>query len=465
MSTKNNIDLPTFFRPLTTNPFKTSIMSEHSIIKILQLSVPFVNMLTLQELQCTCKYMDNFIVSYLWKKPLFHNHSINDSLTMFRKFLDQLPHLRQSTCQVIRELDFTCIEESLYERVPKDFFHKLVKYTPKLMTLNLSHTNFMNIHSLPKKELNWQLKFLTSLDASYMEHMTDQLLLDLAIHLPQLHLIRLDSTKVNMGVGQLTHHCDLLSSLSLKQTQINDEALIALAKFRTIHISELDISHCSNITSTGLNMLAKYCIHLSWLGLAYTNISMATLQRFDNRFWKYLDISQCQQLHKDLINNNQNPSILDNFSTEIKKASKTIYDSITAAPNLEYLLVSTPTIDYLLNMYKQYQMNSLIPESYTSPSIVNRLVIYGLREHTPLNFIEDLKLLFPVVKHIKIMRNYFESDFFYGSYSTTDKPPITTTITENNLKKYYIRNIKNEPIVIEVQNQNEIVESTNMTYW
>ncbi|CAO3611135.1 unnamed protein product [Cunninghamella blakesleeana] len=460
MLTSSSTNYPTLFQTLN-NPFKTNILPEsHSVIKVFQLSVPYVNKSTLQELQCVCKSMDNFIVNHLWKSPLFHNHSVNDSLTMLQKFLDQLPHLRQSTSHAIQKLDFSYIEESLYERVPKDFFYKIVKYAPKLITLNLSYTKFMNIYSLPKKELNWKLEHLTSLNVSFMDHMTDQLLLELATHLPQLCLIRLDATKVNMGVAQLTHFCDHLSSLSLRQTQINDEALVSLAKFRTIHVSELDISQCPNITSVSLNALAKYCIHLSWLGLASTAISKNSLQQFDNRFWKYLDISQCPQLHKDLITDNQNPSPIYSTSTStgIKKPLKSIYQLIITAPSLEYLILSVSTINYLLNTHSQLQINSLIPVPYNSPSIVNRLVIYGLKEHTPLAFIEKLILLFPVLKYIKLMRDYFESDFLYGSYSTTNNSSIALTITENNIRNYNICNIKNESILIELHNQCETVE-------
>jgi hypothetical protein len=274
--------------------------------------------------------------------------------------------------------------------------------------------------------------------------MSDPLLVQLAVSLPQLCLIRLDGTPVNHGVGQLAHHCDQLRSLSLtRATHLTDEALVALAKFRNIHVTELDISECRKVTTVGLDVLAKYCIHLSWLGLAHTPLTLATLRRWDHRFWKYLDIASCQQLHDDLTAEPQQPQqqwnekyqddILATATTPLPtKASLSLYDLIIKAPKLQHLSLSMPVIQHLLSA-----LPALIDVDGDSPSQVDRLSIHDLPEHTPLSTLDDLRRLFPKLQHLTLVRGYYQSDYKHlSSYPDEEDRTTATTITEESIKSY-----------------------------
>jgi hypothetical protein len=224
---------------------------------------------------------------------------------------------------------------------------------------------------------------------------------------------------------------------------LTDEALVALAKFRNIHVTELDISECRKVTTVGLDVLAKYCIHLSWLGLAHTPLTLATLRRWDHRFWKYLDIASCQQLHDDLTAQPQQPQqqwnekyqddILATTTTPPPtKASLSLYDLIIKAPKLQHLSLSMPVIRHLLSA-----LPALIDVDGDSPSKVDRLSIHDLPEHTPLSTLDDLRRLFPKLQHLTLVRGYYQSDYKHLSFSfdEDDRTPVTT-ITEESIKSY-----------------------------
>ncbi|KAI8332022.1 hypothetical protein BC941DRAFT_437265 [Chlamydoabsidia padenii] len=470
--TLSPIDIPTLFQqsntatmqslpapvlpmiPHNSRSFTMDTMIQYrlkvKLTRTFRLVLPHLVREQLEQLQLTCQTMDSLVRHYIWYRPSFHRHPTYDPLTVFQRFLTHLPHLRPITQETIQELCLSPMEEFLYDRVPKHFFTTLTQYIPNLRSLNLSRSTFFS--SLPQHPWRWQ--HLTSLDLSFVEHLSDPLLVQLAVFLPSLCLIRLDGTRVNHGVGQLAHHCDHLSSLSLKKiTTLSDEALVALAKFRSIHVAELDISECRQVSSLGLEVVARYCVHLSWLGMAHTPVSLATLRRWDHRFWKYLDIAYCTRLHEDILLHHQQQQPEDRMdkyygdilaassSTQVTKSPPSLYNLIIRAPQLEHLSLSMPVIQHLLTVHSQQPTNKLIDvdgDFNTGPSVskVNRLTIHELPEHTPLSTLDDLITLFPKLQHLKLVRGYYETDYMHLSFSPGDDDKSNNTITEETITTY-----------------------------
>ncbi|ORX57524.1 hypothetical protein DM01DRAFT_1334135 [Hesseltinella vesiculosa] len=460
---------PTFFQQKVSpyNPFRapaSPVLSEQNqlsqhhfdqLIRAIRHVLPFLPSWSLHELQCTCSQVEPIVRDFLWRRPQFQSHPTFDSLTLLQRFLKALPSLRQVTRQTIRDLQLTHIHESLYERVPKTFFTDLIAYTPAILTINLAHASFFDFSHLPRTDIQppvpWQFSRLTSLDVSHVAHMTDPLLLQLATALPQLCLIRLDGTQVDHGVGQLAYHCDHLHSLSLKNTPLTDEALVAIAKFRKIHLTELDLAGCGKITEAGLTMLARYCSHLSWFGVASSPISLATLQRWDHRFWKYLDIAYCSQLHQDIRLSPPSPTS--------QAKGMTLYQLIMDAPQLQHLGLSIPVLHYLLAAFQR--------QSQPSKSRISRLILHELPEHTPLALVEDILSLFPRLSYLKLVRGYYESDFLHGTYTSSTRPIqdlARPDITDHTLQAYKPARA-NEPLTLLLENQRELVLGTSMQYW
>ncbi|KAI8099136.1 uncharacterized protein BX664DRAFT_320488 [Halteromyces radiatus] len=473
------------WQPTVSSPIlpKSSNLQQYIIlrrlIKVLPILLPYIPTRDLHQLQLVCRSIDPYIQRYVWKRPSFHNDSMHDALTLFQRFLQRLPDMRPSTRQAIRELYLTPMEESLYERVPKDFFRTLVQYTNNLSHLNMSRATFFSSASLPPN--HWQWQQLTSLDLSYVEHLTDPLLVKLATSLPQLRLVRLDGTRVNHGVSQLAYHCDHLSSLSLKHTSLTDEALTGIAKFRTIHITELDISACRHLSSASLDILARYCIHLTWLGLAYTSISLETLRRLDHRYWKYLDIAHCHWLHQHMTTSSSslasNEKEITSYRHDILAPSsssptsfpspRSLYDLIISAPQLQHLSVSMPVVQHLLSVrHDLQQKEKLVDVNNASSSHVRYLVLHDLPEQTPISFLDDLQLLFPKARHIKLVRGYYESDSLLGSYSSDIQDAFNhTVITEESIKDYCSKARQSSPfsvVSIVLEQHRELLEGQSM---
>ncbi|KAI8069683.1 hypothetical protein BC940DRAFT_297288 [Gongronella butleri] len=451
-------------------------VSVDTFLRALRLCLPYVPVKTLKELQTTCAGVDAVVREYVWRRPAFHASPTADALTLFQRFLVALPGLRQATRSCIRDLQLTGMDESMYERVPKDFFTQLLRYTPALLTLNLARASFFDRSNLPKTAQSFAQ--LTTLDVSGVEHMSDPLLLQLALLLPQLRLVRLDNTRVNHGVGQLAYHCDHLHSLSLKKTLLTDEALVAIAKFRKIYLTELDIAFCAKVTEAGLTMLARYCTHLSWFGVANSPISLATLRRWDHRFWKYLDISHCEQLHKDIASSTMSsaadeaPSSSSPSSDASKPATKdkhdSLYDLLMNAPQLQHLSLSMPVMRYLLATSRAHQAQGTITAaSGVRPSPLNRLILHDLPEHSPLTLIDDIVALFPRISYIKMVRGYYENDFMLGTYSQSTRSIDDKTRQDINDRtiKAYTPVHATRPLTLVLENQRDLVPGLGMEYW
>ncbi|CAO3593829.1 unnamed protein product [Absidia cylindrospora] len=221
----------------------------------------------------------------------------------------------------------------------------------------------------------------------------------------------------------------------------------------------------AHISAAGLDVVARFCVHLSWLGLAHTPISLATLRTLDHRFWKYLDIAYCDRLHQDINTipyqqQQQQQQQQRHYDDDIlapsattTKSHKSLYELIICAPQLQHLSLSMPVLQHLLAVHRRQPNNNVLvnvdvddaPAHYLprSPSQVDRLVIHNLPEHTPLSMLDDLAALFPKVKHLKLVRDYYQTDYLHLSFSPGDnqgnqgkKTHHGAVITEETIKSY-----------------------------
>ncbi|GAA5797113.1 hypothetical protein EDC94DRAFT_594256 [Helicostylum pulchrum] len=382
------------------------------------------------------------IMDVIWQAPNFDKLShIHDALYMFNRFLNYLPVLDANKLHSVQTLDVSNLEETCYDSVNTNFFRSIVTYCPQLQSLNLSNTQFFNSRSLPKMEL-WSLPLLSVLDLSNCSHVTDDMIVTIARGCRQLTTVKLDGlTRLKgKGVAALAAECDQLSSVSVRNnTSMDDQALAALAKFRNIHLAELNITGCTKLTSTGFEMLARYAAHLTVLSVAKTMCRLPELRRFVclSRRTKVLDISGCKHLA------NEQQELARWFcKTEFPQLQDVTMDAATA------------------NTIVDFSRTQLV-DAYHHIRQIKELRLVGLPQHTPFVYLNKLLHIFPHVKSITFERDYFESDFMLGSYRTPS-PDTIEYITDNSLSRF---NMRQSRVFARMVHQRESDIDCNLMNW
>ncbi|KAI8640073.1 hypothetical protein BD408DRAFT_420425 [Parasitella parasitica] len=356
----------------------------------------------------------NLAKDEIWNDPKFDDAAYtHNALYVFNKFLSQLPTIQtSSTVSRIHKLDLRSIQENLYDRVNPEFLRIIAQYCVNLTALNFEKVEFLNVKSLPKDP--WALPLLTHLNLSYCPHVNDDMIVTIARSCRQLVQVKLDGLIQHKGKGLagLAVECDQLSSVSAKfNTTMEDQAIIALAKFRHIRLLELDLTGCTKLTSTGLTILARYAAHLTNLSVAQTNCKLEELTKFSciQRFTETLDISGLKQINDDLLAD----WILQSSCQQLKNFTM-------EASNAIALVKLSQQPPYLLD---------------TSIRQVTELKLMNLPEHTPMSYLNQLTNLFPCLTDITFVRAYFESDFMHGMYRTPS-PEDESYITDAQLAKF-----------------------------
>lgn len=391
----------------------------------------------------TCALLNSsynlLVKDQLWNNPRFDKIAyIHDTLYVFNNFLTHLPHIQTSTASRIHQLDLQSIQESLYDRVNPKFLQLIAQYCTHLNTLNLERAEFFNAKSLPKGL--WALPHLTHLNLSYCPHVNDEMLVIIARACRQLTRVTLDGLTKHKGQGLagLAAECDQLSSVSVKSnTAMEDQAIIALAKFRHIRLMELDLTGCTKLTSTGFTMLARYAAHLKTLSVAKTNCKLDDIRRFSciHRLTESLDISRLKQINHE-------------------KLAKWIWES--HYQKLRTLTMDATTATALVKLSQQ-------PHHLLDTSIreVTNLKLMDLPEHTPMSYLHQLTNLFPHLTDITFVRAYFETDFLRGMYRTPS-PEEESSITDAQLD---IFNKSQRQIMATVVREREDNVDCNLLNW
>ncbi|GAN11406.1 hypothetical protein MAM1_0583c10968 [Mucor ambiguus] len=362
----------------------------------------------------TCALLNSsynlLVKDQLWSNPRFDRIAyIHDALYVFNKFLTHLPHTQTNTASRIHQLDLQPIQESLYDRVNPKFLQIIVQHCTHLNTLNLEKAEFFNAKSLPKGP--WALPHLTYLNLSFCPHVNDEMVVVIARACRQLTRVILDGLTKHKGQGLagLAAECDQLSSVSVRfNTAIEDQAIIALAKFRHIRLLELDLTGCTKLTSIGFTMLARYAAHLKTLSVAQTSCKLDDIRKFSciHRFTESLDIARLKQINHE-------------------KLAKWIWES--NYQKLRTLVMDATTATALVKFSQQ-------PHHLLDTSIreMANLKLMDLPEHTPMSYLYQLINLFPRLTHITFVRAYFETDFLRGMYRTPS-PEEESSITDAQL--------------------------------
>ncbi|KAI8373202.1 uncharacterized protein BYT42DRAFT_500997, partial [Radiomyces spectabilis] len=255
--------------PSDYNPFRRQLTASQrqKLYLAFKHTLPYLSCAEYKSCAAVDTSFHQMIMQQLLEKPSFHDGHVHDALHLLVKWVDLLPHFRPETAALIKHLDVSHIEDSLYERVPSYFFEYLLRYTPNLQVLQLSRTSFLQCrNSLPPR---YELRHLHTLDLSYCDNISSATLCALSARLPCLQHVKLDgiASNIDEGVAALAHRGELQSISMRNCSSISDVAMYSLAKFRTIKLKEIDVSGCRKITENGFLILAKYNIHLQLLGL------------------------------------------------------------------------------------------------------------------------------------------------------------------------------------------------------
>ncbi|ORZ01302.1 hypothetical protein BCR43DRAFT_486721 [Syncephalastrum racemosum] len=384
--------------------------------------------------QASCALVDhkvyNIVRWHWWTTPDFTGY-LHDRLYVANKLVKLLPSLGPQTRKLIRHIDLSELDEGLYDRIDPHLFDSFIKYMPRLETLNISKTAFLD--SLPSH--HWELPYLRSLDISYCDHMTDGLLVKIARGLPHLTLLRMDNIAGGGGKRALAgfaDSCSELASLSIRNnTLVDDAAVTALAKFTTIHLRELDLTGCVNVSEEAFSTMARHNVNLRYLSLAHTRVTTDDLIPFligrAGRFLKHLDIGFC---------NSVDPQRLASYLLQAK--------------DLKLLAISMPIAVALC----QHQQIIHVDELAT----VDFLVVHELSENTPMAFLDDLRRIFPGVKRVTLTRDYYEADFMsFGS-----EKPKQAVITEDALNRY---NMEQSSVIVTLANDRDKIEGLSIHFW
>ncbi|KAG0745552.1 hypothetical protein G6F29_004155 [Rhizopus arrhizus] len=281
--------------PIHYNPFR-HLCNKTTLSSIFTHVLPHLNRQDIVICSLLNRNFYHLTFDWIWKSPEFNQISyIHSGLYMFNRFLLLLPSFRSSTLNKIRSIDLSDIQETLYERVHSEFFKLLIRHLPNLSHLNLSHALFFSNHSLPSEK--WCLPNLCELDLSDCPNVTDEMLVTLARGCRRLSTLKINhlSRHKGRGLAAFAAECDHLESVSVSQNPwMGDEGLIALAKFRHIHLRHLDLSGCPSITSVGLDFIVRYCVHLQSFSLAD---GIVWNDRLNCKLTETLDLSRLPDPH------------------------------------------------------------------------------------------------------------------------------------------------------------------------
>lgn len=397
------------------------------VMTALELIAPYLDHPTLAQCRLVNCHLSSICGKQLWESPDFRKGYIRDPLQRLIKFVNHLPELRPQTRQSIKKIDLSNIEESLYERVPASFFATLVRYTPNLEILNLAHTRFLSASSVLNLPPHWSLDHLHTLDLSYCEGLSDDMLVRLAFGLPALRTIRLDAIRIDRGLAAFADRADKLTSISIRHApSLTDDTLFALAKLRNICLKHVDLTGCPRITDAGLAMMARYNVHLVSFSVAQTSCSASTAAAFlrKSRILERFDLSGCPEIDKEK-------------------------DLVLCA------LYETKTIKQL-----DLSMNMASAVREVCPTI-EQLTIHDVPEGTPMSFLTHIIQLFPNASSIHLIRDYYETDFMLSFVSEQQEPQAV--LNEDQLTEF---NKKQQRVKVTMANRrDQTLTGLTMEFW
>ncbi|CDS05007.1 hypothetical protein LRAMOSA07537 [Lichtheimia ramosa] len=377
----------------------------------------------------------------IWRAPSFQDGYLYNPLRLLNRFIDLLPVLRPETQALVTVLDLSHIEESLYESVRPHFFDALTRYTPNLQVLKMVKTSFLTLSSVRG---TGRLEYLRALDLSYCEHISDDLLVELAPRVPRLAYLRLDSLGSDAGgergLAAFADHCDSLESVSIRYNDtITNGALTALAKFGKIHVKEVDLTGCAYVTPIGLAAMARFNINLQYLSLAKTacdvNHAIAFLTGRSARYLRHLDLGFCASL--------DDPMAADRIASVLWNEAE------RPAPSLECLAISLSVAKAMLGRGP-------------CPCPILFLVVHGLHQDTPMQLLTALLASFPSARQIAFTRDEPEDEYMSFYSDVPDPSTSRHYINQDTIKQF---NLCQNNVLVTLTNDREKIDGLTMHHW
>lgn len=172
-----------------------------------------------------------------------------------------------SKCSFTIAQNFTKIEKNSFQTLPNNLKQKLLKI--------LSKRGFINDDNI-SLFLNAETKIL---DLTDCQQISDKALerLDLCKNLRGIYLTSNLNPRTGItkkGISSLIKNCPYLRVLLFdKCAQIDDLAVIELAKAYGLRLTHLNISNCSLLSDNALNALGTYCKSLKAINMNNTRIT------------------------------------------------------------------------------------------------------------------------------------------------------------------------------------------------
>lgn len=418
--------------------------TSHGVNEAIGYIIPHLDTGSLAQCARVSRHFNRESNKAIWRAPNFQDGYLYNPLRLLNRFIDLLPELRPETQALVTTLDLSHIEESLYENVRPHFFDALTRYTPNLQVLKMVKTSFLTVSSVRG---TGRLPHLRALDLSYCEHVSDDLLVELAPRVPRLAYLRLDSLGSDAGgergLAAFADHCDDLTSVSIRYNDtITNGALTALAKFGKIHVKEVDLTGCAYVTPVGLAAMARFNINLQYLSLAKTacdaNHAIAFLTGRSARYLRHLDLGFCASL--------DNPAAADRIANVLWN------EADHPAPSLECLAISMPVAEAMLGRGP-------------CPCPITLLVVHGLRQNTPMQLLTALLASFPSARHIAFTRDEPEDDEYMPMSFYSDVPDPSTSrryINQDTVKQF---NLCQSNVLVTLTNDREKIDGLTMHHW
>ncbi|RUS23045.1 hypothetical protein BC937DRAFT_93000 [Endogone sp. FLAS-F59071] len=333
----------------------------------------------------------------LWSYPIFGGEN-NTALKAFRSFLECLQSVSQETRALVRVVNVSGVEETMYDTIDETWLHTIITRCPFAHSLVFRKAEFLNSRAvrLASAASNRSVELL---DVSYCRNLTEVTVKQLANLFPSLKTLKLDQTSgINdSSISQLVYTCDEVQHLSLASARnLTDTGLYAIAKFCKIRLRSLDITSNVRITDAGILTIAKFCIHLEHLTLSscvlLTDAGIAGIAKATARTLTQLDITKCKGLRLEL---------------------PVIYAIAENCHRLDTFALSFSP----LNRDKTH--SKMILEVFHEFKSLRHLILHDIPEHTPIKFVVDLvrQMENGALRMITLYRDYYTSDFILGGYA------------------------------------------------
>ncbi|KAF9183246.1 hypothetical protein BGZ51_004168 [Haplosporangium sp. Z 767] len=347
------------------------------------------------------------VMPVLWTDPKLSNSFVYTPLQCMQYILESMKNraLHPETMEMIRTLDMSSIEETLYSTLPDNWLLILLQNAPKLHTLCLSgkKTSSPFVQSQAFRKLTAASLVhpgMENLDLSDCTDMREPILKSLAIFFPNL------------------------VSLNLCRASGVTDTAVALIVDKCQYLETINLSYCRQLTDLGLFSVAKFCrrnlrvLHLTG-NLKMTNASLLAVAKHCPRIEK-LFLGECSQITDSAVEwIARSCSSVSLKELELHRCDKIMF----GLPLLELLAGKCNVLERITLTYKQINSQrddlKLVMEAFREFRQLHTIDIFEVPEHSPALFFWDLAFQGSrgKLKTINLYRGSFTTDYILGNYA------------------------------------------------